>query len=375
MTRIVIVGPVYPYRAGVAHCTTRLAEELAILDDVTDVRVESFARQYPAALYPGGDDRDPTLVDKAPAEARFDLDILNPLSWLRVGRRIRKRSPDIVILVWWVWVWALPYLVLKRFLPSRSRVILQCHNVTDKEPAWWKSVITNRVLRIGDIALVHARDEGDEVVRRLGERSPRVVRSFLPVHELGGVIPDREIARGELGITHERVALFFGHIRPFKGLDLALRAWSEIDRDDSLLLVVGEPWWGSGDDYREMARELGLGDRVRFEFRFVPDGEVAHYFAAADLVLIPYRREAQSGVALTAFHFGRPVVATAIGGLREIVDEGRNGFLVEEENPAALAAGIRRAFDSDQTVLEAGARASAALYSWERYARELRDLM
>jgi glycosyltransferase involved in cell wall biosynthesis len=265
-----------------------------------------------------------------------------------------------VILVWWVWVWALPYLTLLAFLPKRTRVILQCHNVGDKEPAAWKRWLTNLVLRRGDVAVVHARTEAEDAARR-GVRN--VVTAFLPVHELGGAIPTRDEARRALNIDGN-VALFFGHVRPFKGLDIALRAWPRLETPVTLL-VAGEAWWKGEEEYRALARGL---DNVRLEFRFIPDGEIATYFSAADVVLAPYRIEAQSGVALTAFHFARPVIATTVGGLPEIVEEGVNGMLVPPEDPAALARAVDAFFRrGDRETMERQAAAAARKYSWEEY--------
>jgi Glycosyltransferase len=400
-SRVAIVGPVFPFRAGIAYCTTRLAEELR---KRYDVGVISFSRQFPKRFYPGGDDVDPTLPR---AEAEFIVDVVNPVTWLRAGWRLRQY--DAVIFVWWVWLFAPAYLVMIAMLRRRTRVILQCHNVGDKEPAAWKRWLTNRVLRRAHALVTHARTEADEAWRRSGGR--RVVRTFLPVHELGGAVPSRAEARATLGIdASANVALFFGHIRPFKGLDIALRAWREL-RSDVLLLVAGEVWWERAEEYEQLAGEMGLAvilsrrnpggvkdgegppnhppegrgsfaalhpsgvspaqdDRraVLFDFRFIPDSEIATYFAAADVVLAPYRIEAQSGVALTAFHFARPVIATTVGGLPEVID-GSNGILVPPEDPASLARAVDEFFTTrDHAAMEQSAATSARLYSWPEYA-------
>ncbi|HWW60750.1 MAG TPA: glycosyltransferase family 4 protein [Thermoanaerobaculia bacterium] len=352
---IALVGPVFPFRAGVAYCTTRLAQEL-------DADVISFIRQFPKRFYPGGDDVDPTLPR---AQARFILDILNPLTWIRAGLALRKY--DRVVLVWWVWVWALPYLVLFALMRRNTRVVLQCHNVGDKEPAAWKRMLSNRVLRRGDVLVVHAQTEAADAARRTPKA---IVSTFLPVHELGGAIPSRGDARRQLGIGAKNVALFFGHVRPFKGLDIALRAWQRIETD-ALLVVSGEVWWKAEDEYRHLATE-----NVRLEFRFIPDAELATYFAACDVVLAPYRIEAQSGVALTAFHFARPVIATTVGGLPEIIDEGKNGMLVPPEDPVALARAVDAFFArGDRETMERHAAESARKYSWEEYGALFRRLV
>ncbi|HEY2830361.1 MAG TPA: glycosyltransferase [Thermoanaerobaculia bacterium] len=354
--RIAIVGPVYPYRAGIAYCTTRLAEELR---KSFEVEVVSFSRQFPKRFYPGGDDVDPTLPR---AEAHFTLDVVNPFSWVATALAMRKGGFDAVVFVWWIWVWALPYRVIMALLPRSTRVVLQCHNIGDKEPAWWKRALTNVVLRRASALVVHAQNEAAEGWRRSGGR--RTVKTFLPVHELGGEIPSREKARETLKIDAKNVALFFGHIRPFKALDVVLKAWGEI-KTDALLLVAGEAWWESAEEYKAMAK-----GNIRFDFRFIPDAEIATYFAAADVVLAPYRIEAQSGVALTAFHFARPVIASTVGGLPEIVEQARNGMLVPPDDPHALARAVDAFFaNPDRPSFERHAAESARRYSWEEYGR------
>jgi glycosyltransferase involved in cell wall biosynthesis len=357
--KVAIVGPVYPYRAGIAYCTTRLAQELA---RTHEVEIVSFKRQYPKRFYPGGDDVDETLRDRIPAGARFDVDVVNPLTWIRAGLRLRRF--DAVVFVWWIWVWAPAYLVMLALMRGATRVILQCHNIGDKEPARWKSWLTNRVLRRGDALVVHAEPELLDAVRRAGGR--RAVKARLPVHELGGAVPTRHDAKERLHIHGRNVALFFGHVRPFKGLDIALRAWRKL-KSDVTLLVAGEAWWKGEAEYRELARGL---ENVLFDFRFIPDDEIATFFAASDVVLAPYRREAQSGVALTAFHFGRAVIASTVGGLPELVRDGINGSLVPPEDDAALARAIDAFFTtSDRVALERGAAATARTHSWEDYGK------
>ncbi len=357
--RTVIIGPVFPYRAGIAYCTTRLAEELG-------ADVISFKRQFPRMFYPGGSDVDETL--QRFERARFLLDIVNPVTWIRTALLLRRERPDAVIFVWWVWVWALPYLTLLLLLPKSTRVILQCHNIGDKEPAAWKRFLTDRVLRRGDVLVVHAKTEAEDAARRT---SRPIVTTFLPVHELGGDIPSRDDARRKLGVKGN-VALFFGHVRPFKGLDITLRAWRLL-KTDVTLVVAGEAWWKGEAEYRELAKGL---DNVRLDFRFIPDAEIATYFAAADVVLAPYRIEAQSGVALTAFHFARPVIATNVGGLPEIIEEGENGMLVPPDDPAALAKAVDAFFArDDREVMERRAEASARKYSWEEYGALMKRLV
>ena len=387
--KVALVGPVYPYRAGIAYCTTRFAEEMTKHGEVA---VISYRRQYPKRFYPGGDDIDETLRSRTPPAARFVLDVINPITWIRTALLLRRHRPDAVVFVWWIWVWALPYRLMMALLPRSTRVVLQCHNIGEKEPAWWKRALANVVFRRADALVVHAATEESDARRRVPKAN--IVRTFLPVHELGGAIPTRAEARVTLGLSGN-VALFFGHVRPFKALDVALRAWAKL-RTPATLVVAGEAWWDSEQEYRKLAQELGLSlaaptsaatrgegaaevggatPGVLFDFRFIPDSEIATYYAAADVVLAPYRTEAQSGVALTAFHFARPVIASTVGGLPEVVHDGENGFLVPPDDPEALAKAIDRFFASDRATMERCAAGSARQYSWSEYAEVFKDLL
>lgn len=368
--RVAIVGPVFPYHAGIAYCTTKTAEEL---EKYFEVEVVSFSRQFPKRFYPGKDDRDPSLVAKTPRGARFALDVVNPLTWIREGMRLRRSRPDAVILVWWVWVWAMQYLVLCAFLRRTTKVVLQCHNIGDKEPARWKRWLTDRILNRADALVVHAKSEGEEAARRV--RDPqKVVQTFLPIHELGGVTPTREEAKKRLAVSGD-CALFFGHVRPFKALDVVLKAWNSVTVP-ATLLVAGEVWWNDEKLYRGLVEKFKLQDRVRLDFRFIPDDEIATWFAAADVVLAPYRVEAQSGVVLTAFHFDRPVIATTVGGMPEIVENRVNGLLVPPDNPAALAAAITTFFTAaNREAMERAVSERKQKYSWPNYGSVLQDVI
>ena len=371
--RVAIVGPVFPYRAGIAYCTTRLAEELSAH---ADIALFSFKRQFPKLFYPGGDDVDPTLIERTPAAARFELDVVNPFTWFREGRKLASERPDVVIFVWWIWIWAIPYLVIRSLLPESTKVILQCHNVGHKEPAIWKDWLTQWMLRSAHALVVHAETEARDAKALLGEAKVEVTKSFLPVHELGGAIPSRSEARKRLKLDAAgHVALFFGHVRPFKGLDIAIHAWRRM-ATEAELLVAGEVWWGEQEKYDRLAREQGVQSSIIFDSRFIPDSEVADYFAATDVVISPYRSEAQSGVALTAFHFSRPVIATRVGGFPELVDEGVNGLLVPPEDPTALAGAVDRFFtDCDRPAMEEAASRTARELNWERYAKDFARLL
>lgn len=360
-----VAGPVYPFRGAISLCTMQLATELRVSHEV-DLR--SFSRQYPKRFYPGGNDVDETVRDLAPADASYRLDVLNPVTWVREGLRLRRGGYDAVVIVWWIWVWALPYLVMLAFRDRKTRVVVQCHNIEDKEPSFWKRQLANAIFRRADLLIVHSAQSVEEVRERFGERGvARTLKLFLPVLAIGREIRERNEAKRQFGLDGRNVVLFFGQVRPFKGLDIAIRAWKFV-KTDAVLLIAGEVWFGEEETYRRLVREEGVDSKVRFDLRFVPDAEVANHFGAADVVVAPYRYENQSGVAMNSFHFRRPVIATNVGGLPDIIEEGVNGMLVPAEDPEALARAIDHFFtEADRTRMEEGAGESAAKYSWHRY--------
>jgi SAM-dependent methyltransferase len=162
-----------------------------------------------------------------------------------------------------------------------------------------------------------------------------------------------------------RLLLNFGYVRPYKGVEDAIAAMSELP-DDTVLVVAGE-CWGDEGVYRGAVTERGLESRVRLEFRYHANEELPALFAAADAVVLPYRSASQSGVAAMAFAFGRPVVATATGGLGEVVIEGVTGALAEPNDPSSLARAITRVLSADGG-FGAGLGEARERMSWANYA-------
>jgi glycosyltransferase involved in cell wall biosynthesis len=189
----------------------------------------------------------------------------------------------------------------------------------------------------------------------------------------GAALPTTE-ARAALGIPADvgGVVLFFGLIRPYKGLDVLLRAvaGAAFQQQKIHVLVAGE-CYGDEATYTQLADELGLGDRTHFYLQYIANEAVAQFFSAADVVALPYKTATQSGVLQIAYHFNRPVVVTRVGGLPEMVEEGESGFVVPPNDPAAVADVLLRFFAKDPEALQAGVQRVKARFSWENLVRAL----
>ena len=339
--RLVLVGPVYPFRGGIAHYTTVLYREL--LKAGHEVLPISFRRQYPPWLFPGKSDRDPSTQAMTVAEARYLIDPLNPFSWLKTVREIRSYRPQVVVLQWWLGFWAPVWLTLGALVRLRRSMQLTiiCHNVLPHEEHIWDRLIARSVLGLADQIVVQSTSEKDTLFALLPrsrvEIVPHPLYDMFAQQELS-----REAARERLGIAPGTpVLLFFGFVREYKGLSFLLDALPAVQEafSDVYLLVVGEFWQGEQAYERQIAA-LGLEKSVLLVNRYVPNEEVPVYFRAADLVTLPYASATQSGVLQLALGFGLPVVATRVGGLSEAVVEGDDVVLVEPKSATALSSAI-----------------------------------
>lgn len=356
---IALVGPVRPYRGGIAQHTEML---LAALEEAGgEVICVSFSRQYPTLLFPGKSDRDPQKRRLEAANVRYLIDSLNPLTWRRAAVEIARFGADIVVLPWWTWYWAPCFGYLARALSRRGvDVRFVCHNVVDHETAGWKARLSRWALLGGDSFVVQSRHEADRLSRLVGARSlrthPHPVYSQFPA------------ARTSLPRRAAQELLFYGFVRPYKGLDVLIEALARCCSQDIALTVAGEFWQGEARARARIA-ELGLGDLVEIAPRYHSELETAALFDRADVVVMPYLSATGSGVLGLALHYGRPVIASAVGGLADIVEDGVTGLLVSPGDADALARAIDDMPAERSAAMRDAVRARARSLTWASLAR------
>lgn len=364
--KIDLLGPVHPYRGGIAHYTARLYRELERAGH--DVRVVNLRRQYPGALFPGATQTDASArAFDVPSERL--LDSMNPLSWVATGRNIARRRPDLLVVQWWHPFFA-PSFATAAAIARRAgvRVVFVCHNVRPHEASPVDVALLRLAYASADRFVVHADAEVDRL--RSLVRHPDVAVSPHPVYDLfeDDGAPDRDAARAELGVDGDCI-LFFGLIRHYKGLDLLMQAMPAVlARRQVHLYVAGECY----DDiavYRGLIERLRLGPHVTLDARYIPNEDVPTLMAAADVVVLPYRHATQSGIAQVAYACGRAVITTAVGGLPDVVHHGRTGLLVPPDDVHALSDAILRFYDDDlRDTLEQGVHQARADLGWDRLA-------
>jgi len=299
--------------------------------------------------------------------AQHILDSINPITWWEVYRRVKREAPDLVIIPWWTSFWTIQFwtiaTLVKRF--SSAKILFICHNVVDHEHHVFAKRCARAVLSKGDHFFVHSENDA----RRLKQLLPtaETTHAFHPIYDFfkNGTLSKTE-ARSRLGLEGDSI-LFFGFIRPYKGVDHLLTAMPLILKQKRVtLLIVGE-FWDGREAFAKKIRNLGLEDAVRVVDKYIPNEEVGLYFSAANLVVLPYVSGTGSGVIQIANALEKPVVATRIGSLAEVVEDGKTGYLVNPGDSKALAAAVIRFFEEEKEAeFVQNIRRAKRKFSWEQ---------
>ncbi|MBO4753044.1 MAG: glycosyltransferase [Bacteroidales bacterium] len=370
--RVTIVGPAWPYRGGIAAFNERLAHQLQ--SEGHEVQLYTFTLQYPGFLFPG---KTQLSAEPAPPDLRIErkLSSVNPFTWVSLGRRIRREAPDLLVLAYWMPFMAPCLGTVGRIAKGNgsTHVIALCHNLIPHESRPFDRLLTKYF--IGSVEYVAALSQSVcDDVHQYAPTMPTVA-SPHPLYDNFGEPMDRAEACSHLGLDESsRFLLFFGLIRDYKGLDLLLEAYAGLVKvfPEVKLIVAGEFYSGE-ERYHAQATHLGIDDKVIWRTEFVSDHEVRYFFAAADLVVQPYKSATQSGVTQIAYHFQRPMLVTRVGGLPEIVPDGKVGYVVDP-NPKDITAALIR-FVTEHPDFSSGLASEREKYSWPVFTKNLLSLL
>jgi len=341
--KIVLIGPVYPYRGGIAHYTTQLAKSLLAAGH--DVKVISFKRQYPGWLYPGQSDRDPSH-EPLTVQADYLLDPLYPWTWRNAVTTIQRDSPDLVLFQWWTTFWAFAFGYIGRALHKRQiRTGYLIHNVIPHEARPWDRFLAKMALRHGDAFLVQSSGQQEALQKLIPAAKPDLIE--LPVYDMFAAQKmDQGTARRKLALPENvPLVLFFGIVRPYKGLALLLEAMGQLHTAGYQvgLYIAGE-FWEDVQKYRGQIDRLHLTGQVWIDNRYIPNEELPVIFSAADVFAAPYTDATQSAAVKMALGFGLPIVVTAV-----VVNESmqpwinRRVFVCSAEDTATIVDALKQA--------------------------------
>ena len=328
--KVALLGPVSPpFRGGIAQYTSNLRSALA---PICDLKTISFKRLYPAWLYPGASDREPGMEQTHQQDVLYTLDALDPRTWWTAVRDISSARCDLVAINWWTLFLAPEFALIARLLRAHGiPSVFLCHNLFDHDSGVFKRMLAMRLLSQANAYVVHTKTQAELLRQTFPAKTVRMHThpTYDSYPKPANVLPKR----GRLEL------LFFGFIRPYKGLDSLIDALALLADSEVHLTVVGEPW-GPPEDLVNRVY-TSKAPNVELHLEYVNAATAADYFARADLVVLPYRRATGSGVAAMAYHYDKPVLATRVGGLSDVVQNGRTGFLVDPDAPQQLAAILR----------------------------------
>lgn len=302
--KFVVIGPTYPYKGGISHFNTLLCKELM---KNNKVKVISWKKQYPNFLYPG-EQFDTVSKEKLEVEADFILHYANPFSWIKVFTVIKKEKPNKVIYHWVTPFQAPIYFSINLLnkLFTKTKILYICHNVLPHEKRFFDKIL----FRIGFLNVDEAITHSDQEYNKLKKLKSRIkiVKGAHPVYDMfSNQKFDPKKIREELNLR-KNVLLFFGYVRPYKGLyEFIKNIPSFLKKKNFDLLIVGE-FWEPREKYDILVKNLGIEDHVKIVDRYIPNEEVGKYFAVADAVVCPYVEKTGSGVTELARGFGKKVI-------------------------------------------------------------------
>ncbi|MBP3290392.1 MAG: glycosyltransferase family 4 protein [Alistipes sp.] len=340
--KILILGPAHPYRGGLASIMHTMAREYQSRGH--EVEIYTFTVQHPSLPFPGK-----TQFTDAPAPEDLKIERVvnttNPFNWVSVGLRIKRERPDIVLMKYWTPFMAPCFGTIARIARSNghTKVLCQIDNVEPHEHHIIDKPCNRYYLGAVDGFVYMSEQVHSEL--KAYSKAPMLF-SPHPMFENFGTAVSKQEACDKIGIDPSLdYTLFFGLIRDYKGLDMLLRAWAEWRPKGRKLLVAGE-FYASREKYIQLIEDLGLREEVVLHDRFIADEDVRYYFSAADSLALPYRTATQSGVTQIAYNFSLPMIVTRVGGLPEIVPDGKVG-IVCEPTVDAIKAALQRIYEGD----------------------------
>jgi D-inositol-3-phosphate glycosyltransferase len=372
---IIILGTAHPYRGGLASYNERLARQF--ISDGHAAEILTFSLQYPGFLFPGK-----TQFTDAPAPKDIKitrvLNSVNPFNWLRTGFRVRKQNPEILLIKYWhpgmSPCFGTVARIARKNRKGKTKVICIFDNVIPHEKSLIDKLLTRYFTRSIDGAVVMSRSVGEDL-KSFRVNIPVTFNPHPLYDNYGDLIP-RDAALAKLKLeTGYSYLLFFGFIRAYKGLDLLLEAFADQRlRNRRLKLIVAGEFYESDKPYRDIIARNNIENEVLILDRFIKEDEVSSLFCAAELVVQPYRSATQSGVTQIAYHFEKPMLVTDVGGLSEIVPDGKCGYVVKPE-PVSIANAINDYFSNNKEEEFTGnVREAKARFTWDKLTKAITDI-
>ncbi len=369
--KLIVIGPAWPLRGGLASFDERLAREFIGMG--YDTTIYTFSLPYPEFLFPGT-----TQYSTEPAPTDLSIKVcinsVNPLNWLQIGNELKKIAPDLIIVRYWLPLMG-PCLgtILRKVKKNRkTKIICIADNIIPHEHRPGDTPFTKYFVKPIDAFVTMSEKVKSDLLLFSTKPAKRIVH---PLYDNFGEGLSKQAAREKLNLPEkEKIILFFGFIRKYKGLDLLLEAMndSRIRKAGIKLLVAGE-FYDSRTEYDAIIDRLDLSSQLILRTDFIADSEVRYYLSAVDFVIQPYKNATQSGVTPLAYHFEKPMLVTNVGGLPDLVPDGKVGVITEPD-PESIASGILRLYELGENFFLPHLREEKKKYSWQKLADTIVEL-
>ena len=371
--KITILSTAYPLRGGISHFVGLLYKELAKNNEVS---VITFRRQYPSIFFPGKSQLESgDTLEKIPTEILVDS--INPINWIKVGNKIKNDSPDLLIYKFWMPFFAPCFGTISKTAKrnGRTKVLVICDNIIPHENKPGDTTITKYFFKYVDYFVLLSKKVQEDLLKL----KPKAKNKILPhpVYSNFGTPVDKKEARKFLDLPiDEKLILFFGFIRDYKGLDVLLEVMKMLKTELNIKLIIAGEYYSNEEKYKKIINELGLQNQLYLFTDFISTSEVKYYFSACDAVILPYRDATQSGIVQIAMNFHKPVIATNVGGLAEVISDGSTGFIVEKENSMKLATAIENFYlQNKEKQFVSNIIKETDKYSWSKFTEGIFDLI
>jgi D-inositol-3-phosphate glycosyltransferase len=367
--KIIVIGPAYPYRGGPARFNENLCN--ALVQQGINTEIVSFSVQYPSFLFPGTSQFESTPPQPFPFKITRTIHTLNPVSWWKTARYIHQQKPDAVLFRYWLPFFAPAFGTIARLLNPSIKVLALTDNVLPHEKRIGDAILNRYFLRACD-GFITMSDKVFNDLQKFTD-NPHKIKVFHPLYENYPPPINQQEAKLKLQLPlNEKIILFFGLIRPYKGLDILLDALSDADlKTESFKLLIAGEFYEDKEKYLQKITHYQLENKIILKDYFIPDNEVNLYFSACDAVIQPYKSATNSGVSMVSYFYNKPIISTNVGGLKEIIQDNRTGWLCEP-NPKDIAKAIKKFLSTnDLSSMEQNIQAFKKEFSWENFIQKM----
>ena len=367
--QLVVLGPLLPFRGGIARHTTFLLRHLAKRCQTYAI---SFSQLYPGWLYPGTNIFEPGYQNHKEHHTEYFLNSINPLSWFRTAKKIEEISPNAILIAWWsIFLWPCYFTITYICKKKKICVIFLCHNVMEHETAPWRRWATKLLFKMGDKFIVQSESEL-KILQDLLPMTDAIVHPHptyeFPLHD-GHRLTESKKNQGIID------KLYFGIIRRYKGVDILLKAFNNVTRDDIRLHIVGEIWHDKKEIIHLVKTNRNL-EHINFVPKYIPEEEIAAYFLNSDILVLPYLSASGSGIASISRNYKLPIIATRVGDFPDLVSNHQTGLLISPGSIEELSETINHLSDSEINRMKSNlALEELNQVSWGSLANQIIDLV